>query len=387
MYRTTGLPNTRIHVADTLRGIAVAGIILIHSCEHFNLYWSGLSFDRALVEGLEGPAERFMWWLLAGKMYTIFALLFGLSFHIQNDNQAQRGSDFSLRFMWRMVLLFAIGMVNTAFYNGDVLVLYSLLGLLLPWLGRLSSRWLWGLFALLMLQPLEGIQIAAGTSFHVDADRWGEVAYPVFANGGLGDTPAASIRYGQPMTFAWYLNNGRVTQTLALFLLGMLLGRRRLFYDEGGNRRIWRRIFAGSLLAAVLLFAPIGEEGSPLRVMTAAWYNLAQTMVVVSGVVLLWYAFAGFRRAVGPIAAIGRMSLTNYLLQSILGTALFYNWGLGLYREVGIVYALLAGVGIVVVQYQFSRLWLKGFSHGPVEWVWKRLTWLDIPLLNRKIAS
>lgn len=60
MYRTTGLPNTRIHVADTLRGIAVAGIILIHSCEHFNLYWSGLSFDRALVEGLEGPAERFM---------------------------------------------------------------------------------------------------------------------------------------------------------------------------------------------------------------------------------------------------------------------------------------------------------------------------------------
>ena len=121
--------------------------------------------------------------------------------------------------------------------------------------------------------------------------------------------------------------------------------------------------------------------------MTAAWYNLAQTMALVSAVVLLWYASAGFRRAVGPLAAIGRMSLTNYLLQSVLGTALFYHWGAGLYGKVGMVYGLLIGAGIVIVQYQFSRLWLRRFSHGPVEWIWKRLTWLDIPFLNRKIAS
>ena len=110
--------------------------------------------------------------------------------------------------------------------------------------------------------------------------------------------------------------------------------------------------------------------------MTAAWYNLAQTMVVVSSAVLLWYAFAGFRRLFGRLATIGRMSLTNYLLQSILGTFVFYNWGLGLYREVGVAYALLCGVGIVAVQYLFSRWWLGRFSHGPVEWLWKRLTWI-----------
>ena len=178
------------------------------------------------------------------------------------------------------------------------------------------------------------------------------------------------------MTLAWYFNNGRITQTLAMFLLGMLLGRRRLFYDEPGNRRVWGGILAGSLLAAVALAADFGGEGSPLRVMTSAWYNLAQTMALVASVVLLWYGFGAFRRAVGPISAIGRMSLTNYLLQSVLGTAVFYNWGLGLYREVGIVYALLIGTGLVVVQYQFSRLWLRRFSHGPVEWLWKKLTWL-----------
>ena len=376
MYRTTCKPNTRIHVADALRGIAVAGIILIHACEHFNLYWSGMSFDRALVAGWEQPVADFMWWLLAGKTYTIFALLFGLSFYVQSDNQAQRGRDFTGRFTWRMALLFVIGWINTAIYNGDVLVLYSVLGLTLPWLGRLPSRWLRAVFALLALQPLELLQLASGMRLYIDPGAWGEAAYPAFTDGGLWDTLVASVRYGQGLTFAWYLNNGRVTQTLAMFVLGMLLGRRRLFYDEPGNRRTWGRILAGSLLAAAALFAPIGADGSPLRVMTAAWYNLAQTMVVVSAVVLLWYAFAGFRRAAGEFMRIGRMSLTNYLLQSVLGTFVFYNWGLGLYREVGIVYGLAAGAGIVAVQYLFSRLWLRRFSHGPVEWVWKRLTWI-----------
>lgn len=387
MYRTTGLPNSRIQVADTLRGIAVAGIILIHACEHFNLYWSGIPFDRALVDGWEEPVERFVWWLLAGKMYTIFALLFGLSFYIQNDNQAQRGYDFSRRFRWRMLLLLLIGFVNTAFYNGDVLVLYALLGLSLPLFARLPTRWLWGAFALFALQPLELFQLCGGGNLYVDPEPWSAAANPAYTGGNLPEALLASLRYGQPVTLAWYLDNGRITQTLAMFLLGLLLGRRRLFYDEPGNRRIWGRILVAGLLIAAVLFPGYGAAGSPLRVMTNAWYNLAQTMALVSAVVLLWYASARVRKAIGPLSAIGRMSLTNYLLQSILGTAIFYHWGAGLYCKVGMVYGLLIGAGIVIVQYQFSRLWLRRFSHGPVEWIWKRLTWLDIPFLNRKIAS
>lgn len=387
MYRSTGKPNSRIQVADALRGIAVAGIILIHACEHFNLYWSGIPFNRALVAGWEEPVERFMWWLLAGKMYTIFALLFGLSFYIQNDNQTQRGYDFSRRFGWRMFLLLIIGFVNTAFYNGDVLVLYALLGITLPLFAKLPTRWLWIVFALFALQPLELYQLCSGRNLYIDAGVWSQAANPAYTTGNLPEALLASLRYGQPVTLAWYLNNGRITQTLAMFLLGLLLGRRRLFYDEPGNRKLWGRILVASLLFAAGLFPGYGAAGSPLRVMTAAWYNLAQTMALISGVVLLWYAWSGFRRTVAPLTAIGRMSLTNYLLQSILGTALFYHWGAGLYCKVGMVYGLLVGAGIVIVQYQFSRLWLRRFSHGPVEWIWKRLTWLDLPGLNRKIAS
>ena len=118
-----------------------------------------------------------------------------------------------------------------------------------------------------------------------------------------------------------------------------------------------------------------------------AMRNLMTATAIVSTVVLLWYGWPGFRRALHGMTFFGRMSLTNYLLQSLLGTALFYNWGMGLYRHVDVIYGTLAGVGIILVQYAFCRIWLRRHSHGPVEWLWKKLTWLDIPFLDRKIAS
>ena len=103
-------------------------IILFHAREHFNLYWSALDLPRAGFGSWEQPVADMLGFLLSGKMYAIFALLFGLSFFIQSDNQAQRGNDFSLRFAWRMVLLFGIGLVNAAIYNGDVLTYYAFSG-------------------------------------------------------------------------------------------------------------------------------------------------------------------------------------------------------------------------------------------------------------------
>ena len=124
----------------------------------------------------------------------------------------------------------------------------------------------------------------------------------------------------------------------------------------------------------------------PVHTVFSMWHNVCFTGVWVAGFVLL-YRLEYFRKATAPLLTYGRMSLTNYLLQSLLGTALFYNWGLGLYRHVDVIYGTLAGVGIILVQYLFCRLWLRRHTHGPVEWVWKKLTWIDLPLFDRKIAS
>ena len=246
MYRTTNRPNTRIEVADALRGIAVAGIILFHAREHFNLYWSALDLPRAGFGSWEQPVADMLGFLLSGKMYAIFALLFGLSFFIQSDNQAQRGNDFSLRFAWRMVLLFGIGLVNAAIYNGDVLTYYALFGLLMIPIGKLPNRWVWVIAALLFIQPLELWQYFSGHTLSIRGIEGMETLYPTLATGTFAESARVSLLYGPLSSFGWGLEHGRGTQTLLMFVLGMLAGRYRLFYDEGQHRRIW-----GGLLAVI----------------------------------------------------------------------------------------------------------------------------------------
>lgn len=274
MYRTTNLPNTRIEVADALRGIAVAGIILFHAREHFNLYWSGLDYIRAGFGGWEQTVAGALGFLLSGKMYAIFALLFGLSFFIQSDNQAQRGNDFSLRFAWRMILLFGIGLINAAIYNGDVLTYYAVFGLLMIPIGKLPNRWVWVIAALLFIQPLELYQHFSGHTLSLRGIEGMETLYPTLATGTFAQSARASLVYGPISSFAWGLEHGRATQTLLMFVLGMLAGRYRLFYDEGRNRRIW-----GGLLAAGIL----GTWLVPFEAMR----NLMTATAIVAAVVLL----------------------------------------------------------------------------------------------------
>ena len=134
--------HARVDVADVLRGLAVMGIIILHSIEHFNFYsfpdtttqsdWLNFT-DKAIWNGL--------FFMFGGKAYAVFALLFGFSFFIQNDNQRMRGNDFRLRFCWRLILLFLIGNINASFFTAEVLVLYSLVGFILPLTCRLKDKW------------------------------------------------------------------------------------------------------------------------------------------------------------------------------------------------------------------------------------------------------
>ena len=147
--------HPRVDVADVLRGIAVMGIILLHSIEHFNFYsfpdtagqseWLNFS-DKAIWDG--------MFFLFGGKAYAVFALLFGFSFFIQYDNQRLRGKDFRGRFCWRLALLFLFGNLNASFFTAEVLVLYSLVGFILPLTCRLKDKWLLILACVLLIQPL-----------------------------------------------------------------------------------------------------------------------------------------------------------------------------------------------------------------------------------------
>ena len=370
-YKTKNLPNTRIEVADALRGIAVAGIILYHSVEHFNIFTSEPVLNTLPSDQLVSDVLA---WLLSGKMYGIFAMLFGLSFFIMNDNQQQKGKCFSGRFAWRMCLLFLFGVVNVAFYDGDILMLYACYGLLLIPISYLPSRIVWGLIILLAIQPVELYCLLTGTT--IDHTRLWEMYGQINAaheHGTFWQNTLTNLRYGFPVNFLFNVYSGRLTQLLCLFILGMQLGRERLFYNEGRNLRIWHILLG---VSAVVVIALSIVDFSAVESWLKPIYNLSILLLIVSAVVSAWYAFAGFRKALSHLCIFGRASLTNYLLQSVIGCAIFCGYGLACYRKLGVTYAVLVGLAMVIVQYLFVRWWFKSHPRGPLEGLWRKLTWI-----------
>ena len=292
------IQSQRINVVDSLRGFAVVGIIIIHFLEHLNFY----SFPELT------PFDEGLWdtvfYLGSNKMYAIFALLFGLSCYIQHHNAEKRGEDFRLRFAWRMLLLFGWGMLDLVFFNGDILCTYAVLGLLLIPLVKAADKVLMLVAAILFVQPIEVYYIIKGL-INPDAmpmdlgygHLWG-VCYEACANGNFLDVAKAGLTTGLPINFGWAIEHGRFTQTLMLFVVGMLLGRKRLFINESGNLNFWKKAmtFAVVLFAItqVLLLTLSFDDmstcvGKSLEIQVTAWRNFAMMTFYVGGITLLYY--------------------------------------------------------------------------------------------------
>ena len=388
-YTPSLKPNTRIDVADILRGIAIGGIVLIHFIEQLNFYMFP-EVSSPMMATINQNVWDTTFFLLAGKMYAIFSMLFGLSFFIQHDNQAKVGVDFRLRFLWRMVLLMLFGLFDLLFYNGDILTVYAVCGVLVVPFIRASNKVLVAATIIFALQPIEltyiimGLIDPATQPLDLGSGALFEGILPAQSTGTIFDVAAKGIENGFLVNYFWAIEHGRATQTIFLFLLGIYIGRKRLFYDEGENIAIWKRLLVISLCAFAILF-PLYKFvpkmvntlciRESLKVMLNMWKNLAMMIFYVSGVVLLYYR-TSVRNFLSKIAPYGKMSLTNYLSQSIIGGFVFYNWGLGMFRYSGHATSLLLGALCIALQYLFCRWWLKSHSHGPFETLWRKLTWI-----------
>ena len=387
-YKASDKPNSRIDVADILRGIAIAGIILIHFQEQMNFFLFPEPKNEFWASLNTGVWDT-IFFLLAGKMYAIFAILFGLSFFIQHDNQAQKSIDFRPRFIWRMVLLMLFGIFDLLFYNGDILFLYAVCGLLVIPLIRASNKVIWIFIGLMLIQPVELVYLIKGiidpsaTPLYLGSGQYYGALIESQSTGTILDVAKAGLKYGLPANFLWAVENGRMTQNVLFFLIGIMLGRTRLFYNEGCNLKIWKKILVGSVIAfAILLPMYLYLPGlsksicvsNSLTVAFNMWKNLAMMFFIVSGVTLLYYNTSA-KSWLMKIAPYGKMSLTNYLTQSIFGALLFYNWGFGLFRHCGHTADFFIAIAFIALQFAFCTWWMKHHKRGPFEQLWCTATW------------
>ena len=378
----------RIEVVDALRGFAVMAILLVHNLEHFIFPVYPVD-SPAWLNVLDQGVFNGIFTLFAGKAYAIFALLFGFTFYIQTDNQKKCGKDFGYRFLWRLVLLMGFATLNAAFFPaGDVLLLFVVVGLVLFFARNWNNGTVLLVAILFLLQPIEWFHYIAGLinpAYRLPDLKVGEMYAEVLEYTKKGDFWNfiwGNITLGQKASLLWAVNAGRFFQTAGLFLLGFYIGRKQYFVSSERNSRFWVKV----LIVSAIIFAPLytlkelvmnSDEIVRQTVGTAfdMWQKLSFTFVLVASFVLL-YQSEKFSRIVGNLRFYGKMSLTNYITQSIIGAIIYFPFGLHLAPYCGYSLSLLIGICVFLLQVKFCRWWLSKYKQGPLEYVWHKWTWL-----------
>lgn len=380
--------SPRIEVVDALRGFAVMAIILVHNLEHF-IFPVYPTNSPGWLNVLDQGVFHGVFSLFAGKAYAIFALLFGFTFYIQTNNQKNKGKDFGYRFLWRMVLLIGFATLNAAFFPaGDVLLLFAVVSIILFLTRNWSDKALILTSIFFLLQPVEWyhyIVSLADPSHQLPDLKVGEMYAEVAAYtkaGNFGEFILGNITLGQKASLFWAINAGRFFQTAGLFLLGFYIGRRQLFASSEQNLRIWVK----TLIISAVLFAPLYTlkelimKSDVIIQQTAGtafdmWQKLAFTLVLIASFVIL-FQNKTFCKKVGNLRFYGKMSLTNYITQSIIGAVIYFPFGLYLAPYCGYAVSLLIGLFTFLLQVLFCKWWLGRHRQGPLEYIWHKWTWI-----------
>lgn len=396
--------SERIQSIDALRGFALAGIAIAHLVEQ---YYGAIPppglLDNIAASGLDKITGAIMGIFIRGKFFALFSFLFGVSFFIQMSNAAQKGINFQSRFLWRLALLFLIGYAHALFYRGDILTIYALVGVPLVLFFHVRNAFCLAIAAAVFLGLPRYLLFAinGGGVMFVDGNpdpmTPANTAYTAaLTAGSLADVFLANAWHGLVGKAEFQLNVfGRGYQTFAYFLLGMCVARFGLFREPQRHARTLKRLLWVALTATILLLVLTGylfsslPEGSNFDTWHAMFaltamdlWNLSFATVYLCGF-LLWFNRPRGHKVLGKLAPYGRMALTNYVLQTLIGTTLLYHFGFGLLGELS--NADMLGVAIVVIagQVALSAAWLQHYRFGPLEWLWRSATWLEWQRLRR----
>jgi uncharacterized protein len=387
--------DARLEVVDALRGFALAGLFLVHMIESYELYW----FKPA-----PGFVSDAVFLLLMGKSFSLLALCFGFSFFILMDRAAKRGTDFTGRFAWRLALLVAIGTLHSWVYRGDIIQLLALLGFPLLLAHRIKdNRVLVAMAAFTFTGPVliaQFIGAASGAAWaNGTPNHWIDPAMPIYVHGDFWQYLHANLGVGQAPKWWFMLESGRLLQIFGLYLTGMVLGRIGFFARLGDFARARGIVLGVAVVLAPILYlireplaqmaldAHYGEAAARwLRYLLGSWFELTCTAIWALLVIALYRSAA--RWLLRPLAAMGRLTLTLYIAQSVVFVPVFYGFGLGLWDDWDATTRLLAGLAAVAVQMALAVVWLRNFHYGPLEWVWRSLTYLrrDVPF-RRRVAA
>lgn len=380
-------PRDRLLQLDVLRGLALLGVLLVNLDVFSGAMWARdakLPVDLGWGGGLGETLVRI---LLETKAASLLALLFGAGLAIQMEGADRAGRAYLPFALRRIGALALFGLAHSLLlWNVDILLDYALISLLvLPFLRWRPSRILWAIPILLVVSLLIALPfLALLKGLEADPAGFYRLGLQHYGHG----TWLEALRY-RAWEFVHVLGPQRLTSRLPallpFFILGVGFWKQGLLAHPEAHRRtlsiLFVTCFGLGLLANLLpqdaLHAAVAGIPQPFRALiklTAFFARPVLTVGYTAGILLLVQRPAG-RRLLSPLAPLGRMALTQYLMQSVVCTLVFNGYGLGLYGKVSVGAFLLGGLALFALQAWSSRIWLERFSLGPAEWAWRRLSY------------
>lgn len=391
-------------ILDALRGFALLGICVANYPE-LSLYSFLLDNPKELfpTAAIDKVVQWVLYILVDGKFYTIFSLLFGIGFSIILENNRQRGANGTVIFYRRMFFLLLIGLAHLILiWSGDILMLYAIVGMTLPLFLKCKDKTIliWAFSFLALPVAIDYIVQFTGLSASSKLEDWQWLLCDRF---GITEENFAywlrdAKNYEDMHKFLvmgaiermWeFVDGNRYFKVLGLFLIGFWIGRNRMFSHLEELRGKLKKICLWGLclgLPLSAIYAWSAMNSKPFGFGTHSLFYFLSVYLTSFGYIasfcLLYLKFCNnsfWRNVAFP----GKMALTCYIGQSIMGVLIFYGVGLGLGADTGLIYGEIIAVTVFLLEVAFCSVWLKFFRFGPLEWIWRCLTYIRYFPLRR----
>lgn len=364
--RAPTAPRERIEIIDVLRGFALFGVLVMNM-----QYFVHPSYETLLHSDGSGAADWLGYWcvrlLAESKFYPLFSFLFGYGMAMQIQSAAARGAPFAALYVWRLLILLLIGAYHSLYlWSGDILATYALLGFVLLGFRNASDRVLLAAgFGFLFAAPaILGSCLLAVQAGAIPTE-WANAIGRGFEGADWGDRHAAR----------------QALRVMAMFFFGLWGGRRSLLTKVAQPKTAV--VYALGLgLAGNVAYVFLREHADG-RTLTWTWVAAIGTLAWAGPLLAAGYAggvlelarHPKWRGRLRPLAPVGRTALTNYLLQTLICQPLMGPALLGRFGPVHPPLGILATLAVFGLQVIASNWWLRRFRFGPVEWLWRSLTY------------
>jgi uncharacterized protein len=403
--------SKRIDLVDALRGFAIFGIFMVNMPGMFKPAVELIMLPSLGNGTLDVAAHSLIMFFFTGKFFVLFSLLFGFGFYIFLHKDGEPTRESVKLFRKRVFWLLLFGLLHVIlFWEGDILVYYALFGFLLILFRKSSIKKIVVWTVIFMLIPIVVVGLVSLLSILLASN---EVALAAFEQGNQEQLMATqdlieraylayrSGSYSEVISMNWeqwlFMLSGILffyPTCMALFLVGLLIGRIGLFANYQEHLPFFKKVFWITL--------PIGIVCNLLLILSIVnfnpgvidgWAFIGRTFGIIGGVVMMCtyvsgfimlYSQGTFRRLFNGFSYVGRMALTNYITHSVISLLLFRSGLFGLFGHVEVWQSILLVLVIFSIQIVFSKWWLRQFKFGPLEWLWRSLTYGKIQHMRIK---